>query len=296
MADTTDDEKLREMAEHRGLKLVKSRRRKPGVGDYGEFGLTDPAGKPLLGIGDNGLEASADDIETYLRAGAASTWKASAEAAPAAAPAKPSEVELPRKETDRQAARRSGLSHDKADHGKTAAAGAKRKEPAAKPPKRPPPKQAESSAPPARAAEPKLVIRVAKPSDAAALASLLRQLSGIALDEGAVARNLKALSGARAGMLVADLGDLIGCCGWAVLPTLQHGAVGRLTVLLVDETHRRRGIGTALLDAASTALRKAGCTRIEAMSDIAIRNAHNFFRTLQFEQTSYRFVRQIETG
>lgn len=29
------------------------------------------------------------------------------------------------------------------------------------------------------------------------------------------------------------------------------------------------------------------------MSDIEISNAHNFFRTLKFEQTSYRFARDI---
>ena len=71
MAQVATDQKLRDMAEHRGLKLVKSRRRKPGVGDYGKFGLIDAAGKPLLGIGAQGLEASAQDIEAYLRAGAA---------------------------------------------------------------------------------------------------------------------------------------------------------------------------------------------------------------------------------
>ena len=41
MADETIDQKLRDMAEHRGLKLLKSRKRKPSSGDYGKFGLTD---------------------------------------------------------------------------------------------------------------------------------------------------------------------------------------------------------------------------------------------------------------
>jgi hypothetical protein len=29
------------------------------------------------------------------------------------------------------------------------------------------------------------------------------------------------------------------------------------------------------------------------MSDITVNNSHNFFRSLDFEQTSYRFVRAI---
>ena len=68
--EPTADE-LRAIAEHRGMKLVRSRKRTPGVGDYGKFGLTDAADKPLLGIGEQGLTASAADIARYLRGGAA---------------------------------------------------------------------------------------------------------------------------------------------------------------------------------------------------------------------------------
>lgn len=85
--EPTADE-LRAIAEHRGMKLVRSRKRTPGVGDYGKFGLTDAAGKPLLGIGEQGLMASAADIAHYLRGGAADSWKLSAEREPAAKPAK----------------------------------------------------------------------------------------------------------------------------------------------------------------------------------------------------------------
>jgi ribosomal protein S18 acetylase RimI-like enzyme len=64
-------------------------------------------------------------------------------------------------------------------------------------------------------------------------------------------------------------------------------------VLVVDEDHRRQGIGTRLLAEAEAALAKKGCALVEAMSDIEIKNAHNFFRTLKFDQTSYRFARKI---
>ena len=76
MADE-QDETLREMARHRGLKLQKSRRRKPG-GDFGRYGLVDPAGGAVFGVGDNGLEASAEDVEAWLRDAARATWKSSA--------------------------------------------------------------------------------------------------------------------------------------------------------------------------------------------------------------------------
>jgi len=46
---TMANEALRDMATHRGFKLVGSRRRKPG-GDFGLFGLTDAGGEPVFGI------------------------------------------------------------------------------------------------------------------------------------------------------------------------------------------------------------------------------------------------------
>ena len=309
MAQVATDQKLRDMAEHRGLKLVKSRRRKPGVGDYGKFGLIDAAGKPLLGIGAQGLEASAQDIETYLRASAASTWKESAESTPArpASKARPSggndddDQRLESAIRPRSKKRRSGeqpepLSREypksrseaedqPRDRHNPAAKVAARVSSASRPSGRRPA--------PAPAPEPKLLIRAATAADAVALVPLVRQLSGVSLDELGVARNLKAALKAEAGMAVAEFGEVVGCCAWAVIPTLQHGLVGRLTLLLVAQAHRRKGIATAMVDKAVTSLRKKGCTRLEAMSDIDVKNAHNFFRTLNFEQTSYRFARSI---
>lgn len=151
---------------------------------------------------------------------------------------------------------------------------------------------AESSPKPPR--EPELVVRPAKPGDAAALAAMLSPLNGIAIEEAATRRNLEALRKAGGGMLLAELGAPIACCCWAVVPTVHRGPVGRVSVLFVEEGHRRKGIATRLLADAVAALAKKGCTLVEAMSDIEIKNAHNFFRALKFVQTSYRFARKID--
>lgn len=93
MASERNDD-LREMARNRGLKLVRSRRRKPG-GDFGRFGLTDAAGKPLIGIGKHGLTATDDEIEAYLRGAASADWAASTKGLkpkPATKPPKPKPV------------------------------------------------------------------------------------------------------------------------------------------------------------------------------------------------------------
>lgn len=282
MAREPTADELRAIAEHRGLKLLRSRKRTPGVGDFGKFGLTDASGKPLLGVGKEGLTASPEEIAQYLRGGAASDWKLSAESEPATAPKKMARP-APRQE-ERPGPRR-------------------RKSQAALPPPVPQARRQDPPPPPrskpvlrivdrARTPEPELRLRPATGDDVRALASLLGQLAEPPKPH-ALGANFAAITSSGAGLIIAERGKLIGCCAWAVLPTLQRGPVGRLTLLLVEPEQRRRGVGTALLAAAEAALAKSGCGSLEIMSDIMINNDHNFFRTLDFEQTSYRFVRDI---
>jgi predicted N-acetyltransferase YhbS len=88
MDEKERDAKLRETAQHRGFRLIKSRRRKPG-GDFGRYGLADATtGKECLGFGKEGLEATAGEVEAYLRRQTASTWKQSLGSAGAAMPSR----------------------------------------------------------------------------------------------------------------------------------------------------------------------------------------------------------------
>lgn len=82
------DEQLREMARHRGFRLVKSRRRKPG-GDFGLYGLKDESGAPVFGFDDESLAADAGKIEAFLRDTTRATWTKSAGSAKRTARAKP---------------------------------------------------------------------------------------------------------------------------------------------------------------------------------------------------------------
>lgn len=316
MTDDTADS-LREMAQHRGLKLVKSRRRKPGTGDFGKYGLTDEQGKPLLGIGDEGLTASAEDIEGFLRAGAARTWQQSAKIvpdrpAPLSEPRReegPEALPLPRRlrrdgdrsrgdQRPKTSSSRSSLKSEPEAKGKPARTlsgreAAARGEADPRTSKANPRGMPVLPKPEPVEVGPELVLRLAKPGDAAGLAKLLALLSGPSPSENDVARDIAALRKAGAGIHVAEFGRLVGCVGWAVVATPHRGPVGRITLLVVDEAHRRQGIGTRLLAQAEVALAKKGCALVEVMSDIEIKNSHNFFRTLNFDQTSYRFARKI---
>ena len=93
-------DELRELAENRGCKLVKSRVRTPGRGDYGHFGLKDAkTGREVFGFGKRGLTATPEEIAQFLRGNAAATWKSSVgKGGRAAAKPKPSPAPKPRPE------------------------------------------------------------------------------------------------------------------------------------------------------------------------------------------------------
>ena len=272
MAERDQDAALRETAAHRGFRLVKSRRRKSGVGDYGRYGLADAkTGTECFGFGADGLTASAEDIAAYLRGSAAATWRVSADTTPdppPATPARPAEAK-PR---------------ERPKTARAAEAEPKRKGE----PKPPPPPPTPKRIPP----PPQLAVRPATKADAAAIAALLREMA-VTLDDAAVAGHIAAQARAKTPLLVADRGGIVGVLDWHALPTLHLGAIGRIAVLLVAEKGRRRGTGRALVEAAAAAMAERDCTAIEAIGDIEIRNANGFFRATGFTQTSYRLVRSL---
>lgn len=290
MAEESEADELREMALHRGYKLVRSRRRKPGTGDYGKYGLTDAAGKPLLGISENGLVATAKDVEAFLRSGAESIWRQSAETTPDRPKAETPSAEPPAPAAKRRAARNPKPPTHRTAHNsnmsKAEPSNAMRTHAA------PSPAKARKTRAAAPEPEPELTLRAAKPADADSISSLMSQLKTVALDTKAVTAHLAHIRKSGGGVILAEIGEMVGCCAWIVVPTLHRGSVGRLATLLVDEGHRRRGIGKALLEKAMAELNRRGVMVVEAMSDIDLRNAHNFFRSCGFEQISYRFARK----
>ena len=290
MADMISNDQLREMAAHRLLKLVKSRRRKPGVGDFGKFGLTDADGNELLGFGNDGLTASVEDIENYLRTNAAGTSRQSADTVPARAVLKKAVSASDDESREVQPTKSKLKKPTASSFAKTMPSPAPKRTSKHKPDSKKPSKAPEPKPVP----EPVLRVRAAKQQDAEALATLLSQLSGLSVDAKDAQASLGLVQKATGGTIVAELEGVIGCCSWVLIPTLHQGQIGRITVLIVDKANRRKGLGSTMLGAATEALKKMGCMQIEAMSDIAVSNSHNFFRSVGFEQASYRFVSKVD--
>jgi ribosomal protein S18 acetylase RimI-like enzyme len=259
------DQVLRDMAKARGFKLAKSRRRKPG-GDFGKFGLTDAkTGKACFGVGARGLEASAKDIEAFLRTQTQADWKSSISAPEPKAKAPPPK----RKPAPERPARA-----------------------------QPKPRQANPvpvlrpESPPKPKPEPKLVIREAAARDVRAIAELIE---GDAPDPRRIASTMRALAKDGTPVLVADRGGIVGAVSYDPVRLLHHaGPIGRIGFLATAATARRQGIGTALLAEAERRLRKLGCESFELVTLIELSNANSFLRRHGYQRDGYRFTRGAE--
>jgi predicted N-acetyltransferase YhbS len=138
-------------------------------------------------------------------------------------------------------------------------------------------------------------IRSATVDDCAALERLIGQL-GYAVSAPEVAERLAVMQGDGRLVLVAEFdGAVIGCLSTSIMRVLHRPRpVGRISMMVVDEAVRGRGIGAALVRAAEQALTEAGCGIVEVTSNVRRVEAHRFYEGLDYERTSVRLAREPE--
>ncbi|MCW3798159.1 GNAT family N-acetyltransferase [Sphingomonas sp. BN140010] len=252
---TLDADQLAELAANRGLKLKRSRVRTPGKPGYGLFALVDGTGEPVFGLDASGaLQASAEEVESQLRGLEKHDWATSLREAGGTVAAK------------RRKARAAP-------------------ELVADPPPPPP-------SPPPR--PPKPVLREAKGRDSQQLAELFALL-GHEIATERVRANLELLAKAGEPVLVmADGEQVIGACGYHATPMPHRDpTIGRITVLVLTEGARGRGLGRQLVAEAERRLAQLGCGIVEVTSNDRLREAHAFYRHLGYERTSMRFAKAL---
>lgn len=138
------------------------------------------------------------------------------------------------------------------------------------------------------------VIRLANATDADAISELFGQL-GHPAGPDEVAARLERFAQANEEALVAEIGgEVVGVTALSVMPTLHRPtSVGRMSVLVVAETVRGRGVGRALVAAAEARLRERGCALVEVTSNQRRIEAHRFYEGLGYEKTSFRLFKPL---
>jgi GNAT superfamily N-acetyltransferase len=137
-------------------------------------------------------------------------------------------------------------------------------------------------------------VREARAEDAPTLVALISDL-GFAVTETAIVDRMQVLASQGYPVLVADEGRVIGCLTWNMMAVLHRDTqVGRISMLVVEESRRSGGVGRQLVGAAEDRMRALGCRLIEVTSNEARGEAHLFYQRLGYARTSLRFAKRIE--
>jgi len=140
-----------------------------------------------------------------------------------------------------------------------------------------------------------VTIRTARADDAAVLSLLLGQL-GYPSDAAEIPGRLGRMN-ARPGttaLVAEDHGRVVGCVTVHLFSALHTSEpVAWLTALVVDETSRGKGVGSALVKSAEDWAIEHGAQRIALTSALRRKEAHEFYKTRDYEHTGVRLVKTL---
>lgn len=138
-----------------------------------------------------------------------------------------------------------------------------------------------------------LLVRRAAVNDAADVAALLAELGYPNPQQDIESRIREHHASRQAAVFVAESGGkIVGLASFQQVPLFHApGYLGRITSFIVSDSHRRRGIGRALVLAIEEFAWKNGCERIEVTSGDGRTDAHAFYERLGFAPVSRRFIK-----
>jgi GNAT superfamily N-acetyltransferase len=138
-------------------------------------------------------------------------------------------------------------------------------------------------------------IRAAAIGDASDVARLLEQLGYPCTRDEAAERIATVLGDPRQQLLLAEVdGHACGLAALDIRYSLTRGAdQARITALIVDREHARRGIGRALLREVEAISRRARVTRLEVTSNMRREEAHVFYRDCGYAEGSRHFFKLL---
>ena len=140
-----------------------------------------------------------------------------------------------------------------------------------------------------------LTIRDATAADAGGVAALLTDLGYPASDEAAAEHIARFADEPASRLQVADSPDgLVGLVATHLVPRLDDDRWScRITDVVVSPSHRRSGVGSALLAAAQEEAQRAGAPRMDLSSGEWRAEARAFSSRLGFETRSRGFTKRL---
>jgi ribosomal protein S18 acetylase RimI-like enzyme len=84
---------------------------------------------------------------------------------------------------------------------------------------------------------------------------------------------------------------IVGSLFLLIVPNLTHSARPWAIIenVIVDNEHRRQGIGRYLIEYALTHCKEVGCYKVQLLSNKRRQEAHQFYRSLGFEDSALGF-------
>jgi GNAT superfamily N-acetyltransferase len=139
-------------------------------------------------------------------------------------------------------------------------------------------------------------VRLATAHDAAEIADLLEALGYEATGEQVEGRLRRLLSHADSGVLVAETAHKpVAVASYQLIDLLERGQPQcRVTALVTDREHRRRGVATALIQTIEAIARKRRCFRLEVTTRPERADALDFYAELGFSERPHRLVKYLE--
>jgi GNAT superfamily N-acetyltransferase len=96
-------------------------------------------------------------------------------------------------------------------------------------------------------------------------------------------------------LVVAELnGSVAGLAALHVSLSIEYDEpAAKLSAIVVDQAHRRRGVGEALVIEMEREARVRGCCLVFVTSAARRKDAHAFYRSLGFQETGRRFAKAL---
>ena len=134
------------------------------------------------------------------------------------------------------------------------------------------------------------------PEDSAVVADLCGQLGYPATPDQILERFTRIERHNRAALFVGDdEGRVVGWIHVAIVQVLEADLYAEIGGLVVDDTHRSRGVGAALVNAAEQWARDNGCGAMRVRSRVMRERAHAFYERSGYARikTQHAFEKRL---